>query len=300
MKMEKNMLEFSAIGGLFFAVFGLVWGIISKSSMIMFDGLYSLISLFLSIASIFITNYMAKSDYKRFPFGKGVLEPIAVSLKSIVLIIMCSITFFDAIQTIISGGSSVDTNLALGYSIVSTAVCIFIYVIVSKNSKRISSDILKAESSQWLMDTMLCIAVFVGFILCLVLNMTRFGWLTGYVDSAMVIITSFIFIKVPIASLMESFKEITNGNANKEINEEIYTIVKSIEQEYKFEDSITRVSKIGRELRIEIDFVFNEDSSLEDLNEMDYVRETIFKKMDNIKLKKWLNINFTGDKKWAI
>lgn len=300
MKMEKNMLEFSAIGGLFFAVFGIVWGVISKSGMIMFDGLYSLISLFLSIASIFITNYMAKSDYKRFPFGKGVLEPITVAFKSMVLIIMCSITFYDAMRTITAGGSLVDTNLALGYSMVSTIVCLFIYRIMSKNSKRISSDILKAESSQWLMDTMLCVAVFVGFIICLILKMTTFAWLTGYVDSAMVIMTSVIFIKVPIVSLMESFKEITNGNATKEINEEIYTIVKGIEEEYNFEDSITRVSKIGRELRIEIDFVFNDDSSLDNLNEMDYVRETIFNKMDNIKLKKWLNINFTGDKKWAV
>ena len=116
----------------------------------------------------------------------------------------------------------------------------------------------------------------------------------------MVIITSAIFIRVPVTTLIKSFKEILNRNADKDINDEIYTIVKDVEKEYNFEDSITRVSKIGRELRIEIDFVFNEESKFNDLEQMDKVREYVYSSMRDIELKKWLNVNFTGDRKWAI
>ena len=52
MKSEKNTLMLSAFGALFFAILGVVWGIVIDSSMIVFDGLYSLISLFLSILAI--------------------------------------------------------------------------------------------------------------------------------------------------------------------------------------------------------------------------------------------------------
>ena len=73
MKSEKNMLALSAIGALFFAVLGVAWGIIIDSSMIIFDGLYSLISLFLSVLAICVTRYINKSDFEKFPFGKWVL-----------------------------------------------------------------------------------------------------------------------------------------------------------------------------------------------------------------------------------
>lgn len=300
MKVEKSILRFSAVGALFFAVLGIAWGISIKSSMIMFDGLYSLVSLFLSILAIYITNYINKSDFEKFPFGKGMLEPITVAFKSIVLIVMCSITFKNAVIEVLAGGNSVDTNLALGYSIISTVGCGFVCWFMYRKGRKLSSDILKAESNQWIMDFILSAAVLVGFIISVILGMTPYASYTRYVDPAMVIVTSGLFIRVPIVTLIKSFKEIVNGNANEEINNEIYTIVKDIEEDYNFEDSVTRVSKVGRELRVEIDFVFNDDSKLSELEEMDEVRERVYTNMSNIKLNKWLNVNFTADKKWAL
>ena len=58
-----------------------------------------------------------------------------------------------------------------------------------------------------------------------------------------------------IKTFIDSFKEVISVKANDEINDDIYVLVKEIEDEYKFEDSIARVSKVGRELRIEIDFI---------------------------------------------
>ena len=159
---------------------------------------------------------------------------------------------------------------------------------------------MNAESNQWLMDTILSAAVLVGFMVSFILSKTSLSYLTIYVDPFMVIISSVIFIRVPVVTLINSFKEIVNVNADDDINNKIYTIVKDIEEDYNFEDSITRVSKVGRELRIEIDFVFNEESTLNELEEMDKVRERVYKNMSGIKLDKWMNVNFTGDKKWAL
>lgn len=300
MDREKNMLKFSAIGGLFFAVLGIAWGLIIKSNMLMFDGLYALVSMISSIISLLITTYIAKSDFDKFPFGKGMLEPITVAVKSLALIVMCTVSFTTGVKGIIAGGSDVDTSLALGYSIVSSIMCIAIFLIMKKKSNKISSDILKAESSQWFMDSIVSMAVLVGFILSIILGKTEFAYLTRYVDSFMVIVSSLVFIRVPVKGFIDSFNEMINGSADTEINDRIFTIVKVIEKEYNFESSITRVSKIGRELRIEIDFVFNDNSTLYGLNEMDKVREKVYRNINNIELKKWLNVNFTGDRKWAV
>lgn len=300
MKREKNILKLSALGGLFFAVLGIVWGTMINSSMIMFDGLYALISLLLSMLSIGITSYIEKTDFDKFPFGKGMLEPIMVAFHSIVLVIMCSLTFINGIKEFLSGGNSVDADLALGYSLISSIGCAAVYFIMYRMRKNVSSDIVKAENNQWLMDTFLSIGVLGGFVVSVVLEMNSLSHLTRYVDPVMVVISSVVFIRVPVVTLINSFKEIVNSTADEEINDKIYTIVKDIEEEYNFEDSVTRVSKIGRELRIEIDFVFNDDSTLNELEEMDKVREEVYKNMRSLNFKKWLNINFTGDRKWAI
>lgn len=300
MKIENRLLKFSAAGGLFFALVGMGWGLFIDSEMIMFDGVYSLISLFLSILSIAICKFIAKKDKINFPFGKKVLEPMLVAFKSIVLIIMCSITLTNAINTIRTGGNPVNTGFALTYSIVSVIGCGLIYYYMRSKGKKLNSDIIKAESSQWLMDTAISVGVLLGFMIVLIIKNTKFNYLTIYVDPSMVIISSIIFLKVPISQFISVFKEIILVKANDEINDDIYMIVQDIQKEYNFEDSITRVSKMGSSLRIEIDFIFNDESKMETLQEMDKVRERIYKKTKHIKYEKWLNVSFTGNKKWAI
>ena len=49
------------VGALFFALFGIAWGWTAQSEMIIFDGLYSFISLALTMLSLYINNFIAKT-----------------------------------------------------------------------------------------------------------------------------------------------------------------------------------------------------------------------------------------------
>lgn len=300
MKVENKILSFSVCGALFFAILGITWGWAIDSQMVLFDGMYSLVSLILSMMSLFISNYITKKDQEKFPFGKNILEPMVISLKSFVIAAMCIYSLIDAIRTIIFGGDRMDFDFGLIYSFISVVGCSLIYKYLDKKGKKLSSDLINAESSQWLMDTILSISVLIGFTIAIILSFTKFSFINNYIDPAMVIISSLIFIKVPVTTFISSFKEILCCSANKEINEDISVMVKEIEKEYKFQESITRVSKIGRALRIEIDFIYNKDSKLNNLDDMDFVREKLSKEMKHIKYNKWLNISFTGDRKWAV
>lgn len=268
--------------------------------MIIFDGLYSFISLVLSILSLFISNYISKKDFEKFPFGKHILEPMVIVIKSLVILIMCIISLFGAINAIKSGGNSVEFGLAIVYSIVSVVGCGIISFYIKSKAKSLSSELLKAEFNQWLMDTVLSAAVLVGFIIAIIITKTRFSYITPYIDPIMTFVVSIVFLKLPITTFISSFKEILCVKADDDINEDIYVLVKEIEEEYNFEDSIARVSKVGRELRIEIDFVYNKNSKLKNLDQMDKVREEINSAMKHISYKKWLNVSFTGDKKWVV
>ena len=300
MKLENKILKLSVVGALFFALFGIAWGWAIDSDMIIFDGLYSFISVILSMLSLYINNYMAKRDFEKFPFGKHILEPIVISIKSLIIAIMCLYSLVGAVKTIISGGNNLEFGLAIIYSIVSVIGCGAISLYMKVKSKALSSELIKAEFTQWFMDTALSAAVLVGFIIGIAISNTKLNFLNPYIDPVMTVAASLLCIRIPIKIFIESFKEVICVKANDEINDDIYVLVKEIEEEYKFEDSITRVSKVGRELRIEIDFVYNKDSKLKTLDQMDNVREEINDAIKHIDYKKWLNVSFTGNKKWAI
>ncbi|MBS5952087.1 MAG: cation transporter, partial [Clostridium sp.] len=76
--------------------------------------------------------------------------------------------------------------------------------------------------------------------------------------------------------------------------------VKTVQDEYNIDDSVARVAKIGRELRIEIDFIVSNESKIKSVEDMDKVREYIDNNTNHFDLKKWLNISFTKNKKWAV
>ena len=300
MKLENKILKLSVVGALFFALFGIAWGWAIDSDMIIFDGLYSFISVILSMLSLYINKYMAKRDFEKFPFGKHILEPIVISIKSLIIAIMCLYSLIGAVKTIANGGNNLEFGMALIYSIVSVVGCGAITFYMKAKEKALSSELIKAEYSQWFMDTALSTAVLVAFIVAIILSKTRLNFLNPYIDPAMTVMVSLLCIRIPIKSFINSFKEVICVKANDEINDDIYVLVKEIEEEYNFEDSITRVSKVGRELRIEIDFVYNKDSKLKTLDQMDNVREEINDAIKHIDYNKWLNVSFTGNKKWAV
>lgn len=300
METESYLLKISTLGTLFFAVLGIAWGWTVKSEMILFDGMYSLGGVILSLLALMGSIYINKKDYDKYPFGKKMIEPLIVIIKSLAIFIMCIYSLTGSIKDLINGGNEVQYGYALIYALISTLGCGIAYFFLKKKGKAINSSLVNIESSQWLMDTLLSLGVLVGFLIANIIKHTEFIWFNRYLDPLMVIICSSVFIKMPIKSFGDGLKELLEFKADDSITLEIDKLVEGIEREYNFEDTITRVSKTGNDLRIEIDFIYNEESNIKVLDEMDGVREKIFNSLSHINYEKWLNVSFTKDKKWAI
>lgn len=300
METESYLLKISTLGTLFFAVLGIAWGWTVKSEMILFDGMYSLGGVILSLLALMGSIYINKKDYDKYPFGKKMIEPLIVIIKSLAIFIMCIYSLTGSIKDLINGGNEVQYGYALIYALISTLGCGIAYFFLKKKGKAINSSLVNIESSQWLMDTLLSLGVLVGFLIANIIKHTEFIWFNRYLDPLMVIICSSVFIKMPIKSFGDGLKELLEFKADDSITLEIDKLVEGIEREYNFEDTITRVSKTGNDLRIEIDFIYNEESNIKALDEMDGLREKIFNSLSHINYEKWLNVSFTKDKKWAI
>lgn len=297
---EKNVLSFSVYAALFTAALAIVWGVLGNSKIILFDGIYSLISVGLSTISLWSASYIKKRDNARFPFGKEMIEPLVILAKFVVIAALCLFALFSGISTMLSGGQQVDPGSGMLYAFIASSICMATYLYIRKQQRRLNSGFVLAELQQWLMDFYLSFAVLLGFSLSYLLLYLGYDDLVPYMDPLMVILVSAYFLKVPIVSMGKQLKEVLDMSAEEKYTLKIEEITEQIRLQYKFEETFTRVAKSGTKLFIEIDFVISPDGWQPGLPEQDAIREDIMSQLSDVSLKKWLNVAFTLDRKWAV
>ena len=300
-KLERKLLLQSVYAALFASLLGVVIGILTSSQMILFDGLYSLISVALSILSVTAAKFMNKKDYKRYPFGKAVVEPLVIIVKYTIIIILLLISLAPAVMTIMNGGRNIELGIALGYSIFSTLLCLIVYVQFKRHGKKTTSGLLMAEANQWLMDTFVSLGVLIAFIIVFSLNyFNLFTSYLPYVDPVVVIFICIFFFKVPFNEIKLALKEVLDMSPEDELREKLENIIKEVEKDYDIDESILRVTKGRKTLWLEVDFVIGEKSKIKTIKDQDFIREKLSKKLNHIAQEQWISISFTGDRKWAI
>lgn len=209
---ERNLLKFSTFACFCFAALGIGLGLWAGSMVIVFDGAYSLVGLALSLMALAASTYIRKPSGKN---GKpvsaqkaAVIESLVVLIKGLVVAVVCVVSLTSAIDALFEGGREVNAGFALVFGVVNVAGCLATYFAVSKHSGKRPSAILKAESSQWLMDTVISAAVLVGFLVATVLMMTDFSEYAVYADPVMVILASVYFATVPVKMISESVSKL--------------------------------------------------------------------------------------------
>lgn len=293
---ESKILKLSVAGTLFFAVLGVSWGWLIKSEMILFDGLYSFIGVLLSSASLAVCRIIKERDNKDFYFGKYIFEPLVICFNSLILIIMCLVSMYNSVITLLSGGNIVNVSSAIMYSVVSTVGCGLIYALIKKRNSKEQSELIKSETVQWFMDFLLSSSILIAFLFVEVISLTKYSFLIGYIDPLMVLIVSLFCIKNPINRFVTNCKEVLGIKKPDNIYLQVESIVSEIKKDYGFVHAMTKVMKIGRSVRIEVNFVNDGDIKDISLEEMNDIKKDLYDKIDTGKFFKDLELTFVMGK----
>lgn len=250
---EKRILTFSAMLASGFAAGGLVLGLLVGSLVIVFDGVYSLVSLLLTLLSLAVSKFIERPSKRQFPFGKSVLEPIVIATKGIVILAIVSYSLYSAVISVMSGGREVDTSIATLFGVVNVLGCGYAWWHIAKKSKRFSSGLIEAETKQWQMDTLLSVAVTLGFIIAWFVSLSPFAQLAVYADPMMMILMSFYFIKVPFDMLRGALREMLMMKPTEEICQAVDQEVSALKHHVAQQFEVAAVTKVGRELRVKLD-----------------------------------------------
>ncbi|MGR5514013.1 cation diffusion facilitator family transporter [Vibrio harveyi] len=288
-KNENRILTFSALLASGFAIGGMVLGLLVGSIVIVFDGVYSLVSLLLTLLSLAASYYISKPSKSIFPFGKAVLEPIVIAIKAAVILVVVSFSLFSAVTALMTGGREVDASIATIFGIVNVIGCGYAWWFMAKKSRRFSSGLIEAEKKQWQMDTLLSVAVTVGFIAAWLVSLTPYAHYAVYADPMMMVLMGFYFLKVPFDMLVGALRELLMMTPSKELCQSVGKDVLEIEKVTEHQLKLAGVTKVGQELRVNVD-VHVDDDTLE-LDTLEHTRKQLTKRLSKHRFKLQLQLN---------
>jgi len=297
---EQNILTFSACGALFFALLALIWGVLAKSQMIMFDGIYSFISLVLTGLYFYAARSIAAGSNKNFPFGKAQMEPMVIVIQSVVLLVICIKAFSSALISLFSGGREIDSLSGMGYAAIGVIGCFICWHYILRTGKKNApqSGLIRSQAGQWLMDTLLSLAVLIGFFISYVISRVGYGYYARYMDSLMVIVAVLFFVREPIISLISGIKGMLMMAPESTVYATSKEAMKEIASKKGFDDVILRLGKSGREIICEVSFVSKDPDNSRSVGEMDTMHREVEERLNNLlDSQLWLCVSFIHDRK---
>ena len=287
---ENRVLTISALLASGFAGGGLVVGMLVGSLVIVFDGVYSLVSLLLTLLSLVASRYIRKPSDSQFPLGRAVFEPAVIAIKASVILLVVSYSLYSAVVALFTGGREVDASIATLFGAINVIGCGFAWWFIAQKSKRYSSGLIEAETKQWQMDTLLSVVVTVGFLAAFLVTMSPYAEYAVYVDPMMMLLMSFYFIKVPYDMLKSAMRELLMMSASKEICNTVDQGVIAAGEESDQEIELTSVTKVGHELWVNVD-IRPEENEMIAIEDIESTRRSLHKRLSKLPFELQLNMN---------
>jgi len=228
--------------------------------MIVFDGLYSFVSIGLSGLAVLALGFVRRGPDERFPWGREAAEPLVVILKAATLGALCVYAAVGGIVDLLNGGREVEVGWAIVYALIATAGSLAVGLVLRYGTRSTSpegagADLVRAEAAEWLGDALLSVGVLVGFLAALLLTEEGRPDIAAYIDPAMVVLVSVAFLVVPFRLIIGGLREVLSMSPSEEIQAQLRACVDDVQRHYRLQESFVRAAKVGGRMDIEVDFV---------------------------------------------
>lgn len=296
---DARALMVSVVASSAFAVGSLAWGLLAGSQMIVFDGLYSFVSVALSLLAVWALRAARSGPDERYPWGREVFEPLTITVKAVALAGLCLYAMIGGITEIVDGGREIDAGWAVAYGVVATAVGIGVSLVLRRMSRG-ATDLVRAEAAEWMGDALLSIGTLAGFGIALALQITGHDALARYVDPVMVVLTSAIYLRIPLRLATEGLHEVLTMSAAPAVRDQVVALVGDIAREWGMAEPVVRLSKVGARLDVDVVFLVETQSTARTVEAFDHVRAELDERLRATGMEPSLSVGFTADPRWAV
>jgi len=292
LRTERRSLSLSVSCGIVLAALGIVIGVATGSQIILFDGFYTFLGIGLSSMALRVSHLVARGPTLRYPFGREALTPLTIAIEGVALLATCIYASFNAVLTIVDGGSKVPAGWALAYAAFAFVICAGVYVALHHSAGK--SELVRAENTAWLAGSILGLGMLLAFVFARLILSTAWSPAARYVDPSLVIATCMAFIIPPLQMIRSTFVELVEGSPKSELQDEARAAVNAVGEIFNLREENLRMTKIGRKFYVELDFVVAPDWTV---RQSDQVRHELKRRLSEIPQNLWLVVEFTADPK---
>lgn len=304
---EQRVLRISIIATVIVACMGIALGLTSRSSVIIFDGMYALFDAGMTTLTLTVANLIARSAapqalsgylQRRFNMGFWHLEPMVLGLNGTLLLAVCVYAFINALSQLLNGGSDVHFDVGMIYAICSLIICLLMQRFCVRANRRLQSDFIKLDAQAWLMSAGITAALLLSFCAGLLLRNSPYQHLTPYIDPAALAIIALILLPLPLPLIKQALTEVFLMTPLP-VKAHIDAVANAAIIEHGFLDYYSYVAKTGRALHIELCFIVPDDYPAKRINDWDALRHQLAAQIGHTQYDRWLTIVFTADRELA-
>ncbi len=307
MSSEQAVLRASIVATILVAAFGIVFGLLSRSYSIAFDGIYSLADAGMSVLALIVSGLISRSARSgalsdrlqhRFSMGFWHLEPIVLGLDGVLLVTVSIYALINAAMDLRNGGHTLEFDYAIIYAVVTFVACIVMAGIGIRSNKHIQSDFIALDAKAWIMSGGISASLLIAFSIGYLVDGTKLGWIVPYIDSAVLMVVCLVLIPVPISTIRQAFLDILLVTP-EELNHHVERVAEGIVAKHGFVSYRAYVAKVGRAKQIELYFIVPDAMPAKTIHEWDLIRDEIGETIGFDTPDRWLTIAFTADTEWA-
>ena len=299
-KIEQRTLKISFYTLIFVAFGSLSYGLIIRSDVVILNGVFSMISLMGSWLNLLAAKLVNKPADRNFQFGYWHVEPLILSVNSLMMTIICIYAILNGIENLRSGGNIVDGLAVISFAIATGIICGVFGLYEWIASKRIKSEILAMDAREWLMDFAFSLVTLIGFSGLFILNDPYLSFWKKYADSIMVISMAAFLLPFPLLSFIKNVRQVLRiTNTQEALVIRVEFAMQQIKEKHEIQNYTTHILKVGRTYFVEINILAGANFGPQTIREQDKLREEIWKACDKPLDDLWLSVCITADPRWT-
>ena len=258
---ERKALKISIAGGLFMALLGFGFSILTESEAVFLDGIFSLVNMTMGVISLKVAQMVVEPSTRIFHYGKAQVEPLLNTAKGLLFMGVIVMAGYSALQSILAGGPPYGF-LAGRFCILTVAAlgCFAIGYYIDRRNKENPTPLLQVEAKGWLIDGVLSSVVLLAFGGGYFLSKTAYSEYTVYIDPGLVIIMSIFVLPVPYKILKDNLLDLLLGAPDVNLQRGVRQIANGIIKEAPVEDYDFRFVKTGRIVLCDILVLISKES----------------------------------------
>jgi predicted Co/Zn/Cd cation transporter (cation efflux family) len=294
----ERVLAWSLVASAVSAAAGLIWGITSGSGAILFDGLFSALSLLTLWLALRATRLLGRPEDDRFQFGFRHLEPLVVALRALALVLVSCSAAAASVASILRGGQSLDQPSVLAFALFTLALAGGMLAWERRVLRRQPSVTLHLDAQEWLLSALLSAGILAGWLGAHALEEAGHERLARLIDPLLVLVVVGAVVRLPLRLLPGAMRDVLLIAPEAEVQARFQAVVAAEAAAAGLPRWKLHLARLGEGFDVELNFLVAPDFALP-ASALDQLRGRLEAGFGLPPHRLWLTVTFTAEARWT-